>query len=56
MIHSFLRLIKFMFTLELAGNTERMNVASPMVDILLRKTLLQKHLILNLAMMKSKRF
>ena len=48
--------MKFMVTLELAENTARMNVNSPMVDILLRRQLLQNHLILNLAMMKSKRF
>ena len=43
-----------MLALELVRNTTRMNVASPMVDILLRRHLLQNHLILNLAMMKSK--
>ena len=51
-----LRLNKFMLTLELTGSTTRMNVASPMVNILLRRQLLQNLLILNLAMMKSKRF
>ena len=45
-----------MLIVERAGNTTRMNVASAMIDLLLRKQLLQKHLILNLAMMKSKRF
>ena len=45
-----------MFTLELAGNTAGMNVTSPMADILLRRQLLQNHLILNLAIMKSKSF
>ena len=33
-----------------------MNVTSPMVDILLRIQLLQNHLILKLAMIKSKKF
>ena len=45
-----------MLTLELAGNTTRMNVASRMVDILLRRQLLQNNLILNLAVMKNKGF
>ena len=45
-----------MLTLKLAGNIARMNDTSPMVDILLRRQLLQNHLILNLAMMKSKKF
>ena len=44
-----------MRTLELAGNTTRMNVISHIVDILLRRELLQNHLILNLAMMKKKK-
>ena len=44
-----------MLTPELAGNTTRMNVASHMVDILLRRQLLQSRLILNLTMMKSKK-
>ena len=43
-------------TLELAQNTTRMNVTSRMVYILLRRQLLQNHFILNLTMMKSKRF
>ena len=43
-----------MITLELAGNTARMNVTSTMVVILLRRKLLKNHLILNLAMMKKK--
>ena len=30
-----------MVTLELAGNTTRMNVAFPMVDVLLRRQLLE---------------
>ena len=58
MIQSFfskLRLAKFMLTLDLAGNTAKMNVASPVVDVLLRRYLLQNHLLLNLAIMKSKR-
>ena len=33
--------------------TTSMNAASPMIDILLRRQLLQNHLILNLALMKS---
>ena len=41
-------------TLELAGNT--IIIASDMVNILLKTQLLQKHLIVNFAMMKSKRF
>ena len=45
-----------MQTLDLAGNTAKMNVASPVVDVLLRRYLLQNHLLLNLAIMKSKRF
>ena len=40
-----------LLTLELAGNTARMNITSHMVDILLKR-----HLILNLTKMKSKRF
>ena len=40
---------KFMLTLELAGNTARMNDVSPMLVILLSRQLLQNHLILNLA-------
>ena len=43
-----------MLTPELVGNTTRMNVASHMADILLRRQLLQGRLILSLAMMKSK--
>ena len=43
-----------MLTLELAGNTTRMNVASGMVDILLRTQLLQYHLIINLPTKKKK--
>ena len=49
-------LVKFILTLELAGNTTRMNVTSPMVVILLGRQLLQNHLVLDLAMRKSKRF
>ena len=45
-----------MITLELAGNTARMNVSSTMVIILLRRKLLKNHLILNLAMRKKMRF
>ena len=43
-----------MLNLDFARNTRRMNVASPMIDILQRRHLLQNHLLLNLAMMKSK--
>ena len=46
-------LTKFKHTLKLAGNATRMNFVSHMVDILLRKQLLQNHLILNLAMKKK---
>ena len=46
----------FMLTLELTENITRMNAASPIVEILLRRQLLQNHLILNLAMTKSKKF
>ena len=45
-----------MLTIEPAGNTTRKIVNSAMVNILLRRQLLQNHLILNVAMMKSKRF
>ena len=51
-----LRLTKFLLIQEPAGKTTRMNVASLMVIILLRRQLLQNHLILNLAMRISKRF
>ena len=51
-----LKLTKLVLTPELAGNTTGTNVRSPMVDILLRRQLLQNLLILNLALMKSKRF
>ena len=51
-----LRLSKFMLIVELTGNTTRMNVDSRMVDILLRRLLLQNHLILNLVMMKARGF
>ena len=37
-----------MYILELAGNTSRINAVFRMVDILLRRQLLQSHLILNL--------
>ena len=37
-----------MYILELAGNTSRINAIFRMVDILLRRQLLQSHLILNL--------
>ena len=45
-----------MLTLELGVNTTRMNVTSRMVVILLRRQLMQNHLILNLAMRKAKNF
>ena len=41
---SFLRVTKFELILELAWNTTRMNVASPMVDILLRGKLFENSL------------
>ena len=44
-----------MLTLELAGNTTRMNFASRMVDILLSRQSLQKQFISGLTMMKRKR-
>ena len=46
-----LRLTKFMLTLELARNTTKINLASSVVDILLRRQIL--HLILNVAMTKK---
>ena len=49
-------LTQFMLFLELTENTIRMNVASHMVDILLRRKLLQNHWNVNLAMLKSKSF
>ena len=52
----FLGLTIFMITLELAGNTTRMNVASLIVNILLKRQLMQSLLIINLTMMKMKRF
>ena len=45
-----------MITTEPSGNTIRMNVASPTVDILLKRQLLQNQLILNVVMIKNKRF
>ena len=45
-----------MLTIELAGNTTKMNVVSPMIDISLRSQLLQNLLILNLAIMKLESF
>ena len=45
-----------MFTLKPVGDTTRMNIASRMVKILLKRQLLPRRLILNLAMMESKRF
>ena len=49
-------LTQFMLFLELTENTIRMNVASHMVDILLRRKLLQNHWNINLVMLKSKSF
>ena len=43
-----------MLTIEIAGNTTRMNVASHVNNISPRKQLLLNHLILNLPVMKSK--
>ena len=43
----FLGLTKFMITLELEGNTTRMNVASLIVNILLKRQLMQSLLIIN---------
>ena len=43
-------------SIELAGNTTRMNAIPHMVNILLRRQLFQNHLILNLRIMKSKGF
>ena len=45
-----------MLALELAGTIIRMNVASHMVGILLRRQLLQNHLIVNLTMLRIKNF
>ena len=45
-----------MLTLELGVNTARMNVTSRMVVILLRRQIMQNHLILNLAMRKARNF
>ena len=45
-----------MLTLELAGNTTRINVAFPMINTLLRRQLFQNCVILRLATMKRKTF
>ena len=45
-----------MFTLKCTGNITRINIGSSVVDILLKRQLLQNHLILNLAVMKIKKF
>ena len=45
-----------MLTLEVAGNTTRMNVAPPMVDFLQKRLLLQNQLIPNLAKIKTRGF
>ena len=46
----------FIMTLELARNTTRININSPIIDILLRRQLLPHLLILNLAIMKARGF
>ena len=51
-----LEITRFILTLELAGNTGRRNSASSMVDVLSRRQLLQNHLMLKLAMIKTKMF
>ena len=59
MIQSFTNLLrptKFKITEELAENTTIMNFDYPMVDIFKRRQLFRSHLILNVAMMKSKWF
>ena len=48
--------VNFVPTLELIGNTIRMNAISCMMNILLKKQLLQNLLTVNSAMMKSNRF
>ena len=53
---NYLRLTKFLLTLELAGNGIKMNIISRIFDPLLRRELLQNHLILNLAVTKSTRY
>ena len=45
-----------MLTLDRAGNTIGINVASRVINILLRRQLLQNHLILKLPVMKGKSF
>ena len=45
-----------MLTLEHTGITARMNVPSPIGEILLRKQLMQNLFIVNVAMIKSNRF
>ena len=45
-----------MLTLELAGNTTKINVTSLIVNILLGRQSLQNHLNLNLTMTKRKKF
>ena len=44
-----------MLILKLAGKTTRTNVASSIVDTLQRRQLLQNHLSVDLAMVKSKK-
>ena len=46
----------FMLTVEPSGKKTNMVVASCIVDTLLRRQLLQNHLIVNLAVMKNRRF
>ena len=51
-----LEITRFILTLELAGNTRRRNIASSMVNVLSRRQLLRNHLMLKLAMIKTKMF
>ena len=55
-IFELVKTYKCMRNLKVAGNTVRINASSHTVDILLRRQLSQNHLILNLAMLKSKKF
>ena len=43
-------------TLTLARNTIRINITSRMVDIVLRRQLLQNHLFVNLVIIENKMF
>ena len=53
---SYLRVTKFISALEPAGNTTRKNIASCMIDTLLRRQLLQSYWIVNFEVRKTKRF